>query len=67
MNGKTAQALKTLRDALQEEANEHCVAVHACFNCEGYTIDYRTRTPGSLKRAGISMRNLRGEFIKETI
>ena len=65
MSEELAQALKNLRDVLQQEAHPHCVAVSVFFNVEGYEIAYKTRTPGSLKRDLISMRNLRGEFIKE--
>ena len=61
---KLAQALNALRDVLNEEAHEDCVAVRVFFNSYGYEIEYKTRTPESLKRDGISMRNLRGDFIK---
>lgn len=64
MKEKLAQALKNLRDVLQEEAHEYCVGVNVFFNSEGYEIERRTRTPGSLKRDGVSMRNLRGEWVK---
>lgn len=65
MTEQLAQALKNLRDVLQTEAHEHCVGVNVFFNSEGYEIEYRTRTPGSLTRDGISMRNLRGEWVKK--
>lgn len=65
MTEQLAQALKNLRDVLQAEAHEHCVGVNVFFNSEGYEIEYRTRTPGSLAREGISMRNLRGGWVKK--
>ena len=64
MSEQLAQALKQLRDVLQVEAHEHCVAVRVFFNSRGYEIEYQTRTPGSLQRDGISMRNLRGEWVR---
>ena len=65
MSEKLDAAIKNLRDVLQEEMNEHCVSVNVFFNSQGYEIDTTTRTPGSLKREGISMRNIRGEFISD--
>ena len=64
MSEKLAQAINALRDVLTEESHEHCTTVSVFFNCQGYSIEYKTRTPKSLKRDGISMRNLRGDFIK---
>lgn len=64
MSEQLAQALKNLRDILQAESHEHCTSVSVFFNCQGYKIEHNTRTPGGLKRDGISMRNLRGDFIK---
>ncbi len=59
-----AQALKNLRDVLEAEAHDHCIGVNVFFNSEGYEIEHRTRTPRSLRRDGVSMRNLRGEWVK---
>lgn len=64
MTEQLTQALKNLCDTLQTESHDHCVSVSVFFNCEGYEIEYKARTPGSLKRDGISMRNMRGDFIK---
>lgn len=63
MSEQLAQALKNLRDVLQQETNNHCVGVSVFFNNVGYEIEYKTRTPDSLQRDGISMRNLRGEWV----
>lgn len=64
MNERLALAFKHLRDVLQEESHEHCVAVNVFFNSQGYEIEYRTRTPVSLRRDGVTMRNLRGEWVE---
>jgi hypothetical protein len=64
MTEQLAQALEQLRNVLQAEAHEHCVAVRVFFNSEGYEIEHQARTPSGLQRDGISMRNLRGEWVK---
>lgn len=64
MSERLSLAFKQLRDILQEESHEHCVAVNVFFNSKGYEIEYRTRTPGSLRRDGVNMRNLRGEWVE---
>lgn len=64
MTEQLTQALKNLRDVLQSEAHPHCVGVRVYFSSEGYDIEHVMRTPGSLKRDRIDMRNLRGEWVK---
>lgn len=64
MSPELSKAIKQLRDVLQNESHEHCVSVSVFFNSEGYEIQYNTRTPSSLLRDGISMRNIKGDFIK---
>jgi len=34
------------------------------FNCEGYDVTQTHRTADNLKESGISMRNVKGEWIK---
>ena len=63
MSDELSQILTKLRTVLQMEAHEHCVAVEVLINAEGYEINYKLRSPGSLNRDGISMRNINGEFI----
>ena len=63
MTDRLSEALKQVRDILQEEDHEHCAAVDVTFNSQGYELNYRMRSPGGLKRDGISMRNLKGDFI----
>ena len=64
MSKKLYDALKNVRDILQEEESEHCVAVEIFISEHGYNIDRVLRSPGSLKRQGISMRNLKGDWIR---
>lgn len=61
---KTRQAIEQLRKALIEEAGERTTSVSLFFNCEGLRIETQVTTPESLKRRGISMRNIAGDFIK---
>ena len=64
MNNEIENALKNLRDVLQANTHEHCTGVNVFFNCNGYEIEYNFRTPDSLKSDGISMRNIKGDFIQ---
>jgi len=65
MSLELKEAIENLRDALQNECDPHTVAVELFINSEGYEINYKLRSPGSLKRSGISMRNICGDFIRE--
>lgn len=65
MTKELKEAIKNLRDVLQNECNPHTVAVEVFINSEGCEINYKLRSPGSLKRSGISMRNICGDFIRE--
>jgi hypothetical protein len=56
--------LRRLRELLQAETHEHCVSVTFTFTSQGYTVETSMRSPGGLKRDGVSMRNLRGEWVK---
>ena len=64
MSPELTKALKDLRDVLQNECNPHTGAVEIFINSEGYEIKYRLRTPGSLKRDQVNMRNIAGDFIE---
>lgn len=65
MTKELKEAIKNLRNVLQNECNPHTVAVEIFINSEGYEINYKLRSPGSLKRSGVSMRNICGDFIRE--
>lgn len=65
MTNQLEVALKAVRDVLRSEAHPHCVGVNVFFNSNGYKLEYRMRTPGSLERDGISMRNIRGEWVEK--
>lgn len=65
MSPELTEALRHLCAVLQEECNPQTVAVELFINAEGYEINYKTRSAESLKRAGISMRNIAGDYIRE--
>ena len=54
---------RELVESIREFAPADVVSVEVFINCEGHNITIRTRTQDDLKKAGISMRNLKGDFI----
>ena len=62
--GKITEAIANLRIALEENTDDACVAVRLFFNSEGHELTEEIRLPEDLKHRGISMRNLRGDFVK---
>jgi hypothetical protein len=64
-DNKTDALMKELEDHFKATLPANCVAVRIFFNSQGYDLEYETRTAESLRSAGISMRNLRGEFINQ--
>lgn len=57
-------AIAQLMEALRQEASPHATYVEIGISGREYRIDITYRTPEQLRAEGISMRNLRGEFIK---
>jgi hypothetical protein len=64
MNTEIKKAVENLRNALIVHGDDECTTMTVFFNCEGYEISYNHRTADDLKNDGISMRNVRGDFIK---
>ena len=58
------QKLKELRALCQFGSGKETVHISFHLNSEGWLTEIRERTPESLKGVGISMQNLRGEFIR---
>ena len=65
MTPKITNAIDALVDALREESPEQMTTFRLFVNCEERIVETSERTPAQLKSAGISMRNLRGNFIRE--
>jgi hypothetical protein len=49
---------------IREESEDTVTSFSIFINCQGYTLKVNNRTPEDLKRDAISMRNLKGEFIR---
>jgi len=65
MTPRITNAIEALVGALREESPEQMTTFRLFVNCEELVIETSERTPAQLKTAGISMRNLRGDFIRE--
>ena len=65
MSPELKEALKNLRKILQNECNPQTVSVTVFISSQGYDLSYKTRSPGSLYRDSVSMRNICGNFINE--
>lgn len=64
MDNEIQDAIKALRGLLEKNAPSDTSSVRLFFNCQGHVLEYETRSPESLNEDGISMRNIRGEWIK---
>jgi hypothetical protein len=65
MTPRINQAIDDLVKALREESPKQMIAFTLFVNSEESEVKTRTRTPEQLKARGVSMQNLRGEFIKD--
>lgn len=61
---KVEQKIKELQEVLKKELSDETICVELFFNCQGYKLSINERTSEQLKANGISMRNLKGEFIR---
>ena len=61
---KIEQKLKELRDLCVFGASNETASVSFFLNSEGWNTEIQKRSADSLKRDGISMRNIKGEWIK---
>jgi hypothetical protein len=64
MTAKITKAINELVKALREESPEQMTTFRLFVNCEERVVETSERSPTELQNAGISMRNLRGNFIK---
>jgi hypothetical protein len=63
MNDKISKLAEELRQAIIESTNEITVSASIFINSQGCNFEINERSPESLKQDGISMRNLKGDFI----
>ena len=64
MSYKIEELKRELRKAYQEELTDLTVCVKLTLNSYGFYTQIEERTADSLKDEGISMRNLKREWIK---
>lgn len=64
MSKRINHALKKLQEIMIEELGSDAVAVNIYMSYHETAYKVRIRTAESLKAKGISMRNIKGEFIK---
>ncbi len=64
MHKKIVEKIEELEDVIRGFGDDECIIINLFFNCEGSEVTTRQKTADQLKSEGISMRNVRGEFIK---
>jgi hypothetical protein len=64
MSEQLKQAIENLYEILKRESMNDCIYVELDFSADGYSFSQKIRPHETIKREGINMRNLRGEFIK---
>lgn len=65
MTPRINNAIEVLVDALRKEAPETTVTFNLFVNCQEWKVETSSATAAQLKENGMSMRNLRGDFIRE--
>lgn len=65
MHPEIEKKIAELSDALTRHAPHDAVSFRLFVNCEEVEATLTTRTGAQLKKAGISMRNIAGDFIQE--
>lgn len=58
------EAIDDLVSIAKELSDDNQTTLEVFINCEGVQVKSNYRTPEQLKSSGVSMRNLKGEFIK---
>lgn len=64
MTAKINKKLEELKEVLKDELDSHVTSVKIFINAQGVDMNIYHRTPEELKIEGVSMRNIKGEFIK---
>jgi hypothetical protein len=64
MKSEIQSAIDNLVSTLQSFSHPETVSFSLFLNCEELEVKMESRSSLQLKRAGISMRNLKGDFIK---
>ena len=64
MTTKINQKLEELKEVIKSELDDQVTYVGIFINAQGVEMNVHHKTPEELKREGISMRNIKGNFIK---
>jgi hypothetical protein len=64
MTPKVQDAIEQLHEVLKEECGSNVTACNVFISSHEYRYEVDTKSPAQLKSDGISMRNIRGEWIK---
>jgi hypothetical protein len=64
MNDKIQQAIVDFHEVLKDELGSDATAVKVFISNHEYNFEVMAKSPAQLKQDGISMRNIRGEWIK---
>lgn len=62
---KIQQAIDNLESAVREFSGNTVTTFNLFINCESVDVNISTRTHKQLSMQGVSMRNVKGDFIKE--
>ena len=65
MNTRIDKALDNLYKVLIDECSDKAVSCNIFINCYERNIEFRTRNADSLRSEGVSMKNIKGNFIKK--
>ena len=64
MNNAVQKAVSDLHDVLNKEMGSNVVAVEIFISSSEIRFDAQTRSPAGLRSDDISMKNIKGEWIK---
>ena len=64
MTEKINQKLEELKEVIKSELDNGVTSVKIFINAQGVDMNIYHNTPEELKREGVSMRNIKGDFIK---
>lgn len=64
MNTVTQKAVSELHEILKQEMGSNVVSVEIFISNSKIKINPQTKSPAALKSDGISMKNIKGEWIK---
>lgn len=64
MTKRINKKLEELKEVIKQELDDDVTAVKIFINAQGVDMNIYHRTPEELRREGISMRNIKGDFIE---